>query len=181
MPTQIVLVAGAIVAVAAIAVAFRMARALGEYRGERVVTCPESHAAVGVKVDARHAALSAAAGPADLRLADCTRWPERAGCGQECLAEVSAARHDCLVRVHLARWFAGKSCALCGERFEQIRWVEARPGLLGPDGAVVAWADVRAEKLGPVLESHRPLCYDCFVAEEFRQRFPELVTNREKL
>jgi len=180
MTSQIVLVAGAIVGVAAIAVAVKMARAFGQYRGERVVTCPETHAPVGVRVDARHAALSAAGGPADLRLSDCTRWPEKAGCGQECLAEIAESPHDCLVRVHLANWYAGKLCALCGERFDRIHWVEARPGLLAPSGAVVAWSAVRAEKLDSVLTSHRPLCYDCSVAEEFRQRFPDLVTNREK-
>ncbi|MFN0150641.1 MAG: hypothetical protein ACKVU1_08020 [bacterium] len=180
MGSQIVLVVVAIIGVAAIAIAVRMARAFGEYRGERVVTCPETHAPVGVHVDASHAALLTARGGAGLRLSDCTRWPERAGCGQECLSEIAAAPHDCLVRVRLANWYAGKTCALCGEVFDEIRWVDAKPGLLHPDGPVIAWDDVHADKLDAVQSTHRPLCYDCFVAEAFRQRYPEMFTDRAR-
>lgn len=58
------------------------------YRRRRVVTCPETGAATGVRVDARRVARSAWMGPLDLRLTSCTRWPERAGCGQECLGQL---------------------------------------------------------------------------------------------
>lgn len=58
------------------------------YRRRRVVTCPETGHATGVHVDAARAARSAWMGPLDLRLKSCTRWPERAGCGQECLSQL---------------------------------------------------------------------------------------------
>ncbi len=58
------------------------------YRRRRVVTCPETGQATGVFVDAARAARSAWMGPLDLRLKSCTRWPERAGCRQECLDQL---------------------------------------------------------------------------------------------
>lgn len=58
------------------------------YRRRSVVTCPETGAATGVHVDAGRVARSAWLGPLDLRLKSCTRWPERSGCGQECLGQL---------------------------------------------------------------------------------------------
>jgi hypothetical protein len=58
------------------------------YRRRRVVGCPETGGATGVHVDAARVARSAWMGPLDLRLTDCTRWPERSGCGQECLSQL---------------------------------------------------------------------------------------------
>lgn len=58
------------------------------YRRRRVVTCPETGAATGVRVDAGRVARSAWFGPLDLRLRSCTRWPERAGCGEECTSQL---------------------------------------------------------------------------------------------
>jgi hypothetical protein len=157
-----------------------VARPYSEYRGARVVTCPETGKPVGVALDAKRAVLTALAGKRVFRLDDCTRWPERAGCGQECLAEIEAAPHDCLVRVRLGDWYGGKSCALCREPFGTIRWAEAKPGLLSPEGAALFWEDVPPEQLPETLATHRPVCCDCVVAERFRQRFGDLVTDRTR-
>lgn len=59
------------------------------YRRRFVVTCPETGRATGVRVDAARVARSAWMGPLDLRLKGCTRWPERAGCDQECLSQLA--------------------------------------------------------------------------------------------
>jgi hypothetical protein len=56
------------------------------YRGGRAVTCPETRQQVGVSFDARHALLAFVT-RRPLRLADCTRWPMRLDCGQECIPE----------------------------------------------------------------------------------------------
>lgn len=58
------------------------------YRSRRVVTCPEAGLSTEVEVDAARVARSAWLGPLDLRLRSCARWPERAGCGQECLSQL---------------------------------------------------------------------------------------------
>jgi len=57
------------------------------YLAPRAVICPETHQPVGVTIDARHAAATALRGKPEFRLSDCTRWPERGDCGQECLPE----------------------------------------------------------------------------------------------
>ena len=54
------------------------------YRGSRAVACPENHQLVSVALDARRASLTALAGRPVLRVAECTRWPERASCDGAC-------------------------------------------------------------------------------------------------
>src|SRR4051794_38323315 len=66
-------------------------------RGARAIVCPENRRPAGVQVDARHAALTGFAGAPKLRLSCCSRWPERAGCGQQCLSEIAASPEGCLV------------------------------------------------------------------------------------
>jgi hypothetical protein len=57
------------------------------YRGSRAVTCPSTHRQVAVSFDAFHAALTGLRGKCDLRPAECTLWPARMQCGQECIPE----------------------------------------------------------------------------------------------
>ena len=115
MPTPFQLVLGVAVLVG-LGVLFvfgrRLARAFLAYRGTRVVVCPENREMVAVQVDAGHAALSASQGRPDLRLESCTRWPEKAGCGQECLGQIESAPEACLLRNILGDWYQGKSVRL---------------------------------------------------------------------
>jgi hypothetical protein len=53
-------------------------------RGERTVRCPETGRAAFVDLDARHGVLTSLYGPPDVRVADCSRWPEHAHCAQSC-------------------------------------------------------------------------------------------------
>jgi len=55
------------------------------FRRRRVVTCPETKAIAEILIDARHAACSSLFGNPRLRVKDCTRWPKREDCGQDCL------------------------------------------------------------------------------------------------
>lgn len=59
-----------------------------EYRGKKTVTCPETGQSATVEVDAARVATSAWRGVPDVRLKHCSRWPERATCGQDCLIQV---------------------------------------------------------------------------------------------
>ncbi len=61
------------------------------YSGGRPVTCPENHEAAVVGIDARHAAATVMDGSPQVRLCDCSRWPEREECDQACLAEAVQA------------------------------------------------------------------------------------------
>ena len=58
------------------------------YRKERTVTCPETGKPASVQVDAARVAATAWGGVPDVRLKECSRWPEKAGCGQDCLIEL---------------------------------------------------------------------------------------------
>jgi len=62
-----------------------------QYRGSRAVICPETRKQVAVSFDALHAAVSGLSAKPDLHIADCTRWPKRSNCGQECLPEAMRA------------------------------------------------------------------------------------------
>src|SRR5690348_8708319 len=81
----------------------RLAAVWSKYHGQRVVTCPENQRPAGVAVDARRAAVAGLRFRHDLKLHACSRWPERAGCGQECLRQIEEAPEDCLIRNILVR------------------------------------------------------------------------------
>jgi hypothetical protein len=153
------------------------ARAFMRYRGVRVVTCPETQQPAAVRVDAGHAALSAAWDRTELRLEQCSRWPERAPCAQDCVAEVAAAPRDCLVRSVLARWYEGKRCAIC-DKPVSIRPHAQQPALRHPDGHTFDFVAVPPEKLIARLSEFAPVCFDCHVAEQFRNQYPGKVTER---
>jgi hypothetical protein len=158
----------------------RVVGAYREYRGKRLVVCPETRQHVAVEVDAAHAAATAAAGDPELRLRSCTRWPERAGCDQDCVHQIERAPHDCAVRTLLAEFYEGKSCALCGKAFGQITWADHKPAFLRTeDRRTFEWRDLAPETLPAVFETHLPVCWNCHVAESFRFEHPELVTDRD--
>ncbi|MEW6206919.1 MAG: hypothetical protein AB1631_01030 [Acidobacteriota bacterium] len=150
-----------------------------KYRGTRVVTCPETHRPVAVEVDSLHAGLTALAGEPDLRLRDCTRWPERRNCGQECLLEIELAPEDCLARNILTNWYAGKKCVYCGKPFDEINWAAHKPALMGADRKTLEWSDIPPETIPDVLKTHLPVCWNCHVAETFRREHPDMVVDRE--
>jgi len=58
------------------------------WRGTRIVICPENAKPAAVDVDLQYAIVGSIAGRPELRLRDCSRWPERRGCGQVCLSQV---------------------------------------------------------------------------------------------
>lgn len=62
------------------------------YSGSRTVTCPENKRPSVVSIDALHAAATGVDGLPDLRLSDCTQWPERASCDQGCLSSAVHAK-----------------------------------------------------------------------------------------
>lgn len=166
------------VALAAAIAAWRFVRACLRYRGRRVIECPENMRPAGVTVDASHAALTAIGAGPRLRLSSCSRWPERAGCGQECLSAIEAAPADCLVERILTRWYEGKSCASCGRPFGNIDWLVQKPALLSADKISVEWSNVPAERLAETLETALPVCFSCHMAATLVREHPDLVTDR---
>ncbi|MBZ5653815.1 MAG: DUF1761 domain-containing protein [Acidobacteriia bacterium] len=68
------------------------------YRGTRTATCPETHATVAVRFRALRAAFTGLSGKPTLRLAECSRWPVHADCGQECIPDAEKNAPIALVR-----------------------------------------------------------------------------------
>jgi hypothetical protein len=174
MPVEAVL--WALAAVAALGLV-RLAWVWFTYRGNRVITCPENRAPAGVRVNARHAAATALVKAPELRLSTCSRWPERQGCGQQCLSQIAAAPADCLVRNILASWYKDKVCASCGQSFHDIEW-SRKPALLTAQNTSLEWEQVPAEKLFEVLAESAPLCFACHMAKTLVREHPELVVDR---
>ena len=160
--------------------AIRIVRAWWRLRAPRLVTCPETKAPAAVTIDAMGSLLTRPFGGPSLWLDDCSRWPSRHFCGQECLLEISAARDDCRVDIIARRWFAGKTCVYCGQAIAETSVVPHRPALLQPDGKTVEWADMPAERLPAAFQTHLAVCWNCHVAETFRRTHPELVTDRHR-
>jgi hypothetical protein len=152
-------------------------RSYRRYRGEGMLICPETGKPVAVELDARHAAETEMTGDRQLRLQSCSRWPERSGCGQECLAAIEFSPEDCLVRNRLTRWYAGARCSLCGCDIGEVRWTEHKPALMSPERRTLEWKEVSAESLPLLLETHYRICWSCHVAESFRSGFPDLVLD----
>lgn len=60
------------------------------YRKARQTICPEEGVPARIKIDARQAALAAAAGKTKLRIQHCSLWPQRRGCAQQCLRQTTS-------------------------------------------------------------------------------------------
>ena len=56
-----------------------------QFRGKRQVLCPETGGFATIRIDALHAAVSSPVDDPELHVTDCSRWPERQECGQECV------------------------------------------------------------------------------------------------
>jgi hypothetical protein len=148
-------------------------------RGTRVVTCPETGKPAAVKVDAGHAAATAVLDQPDLKLACCSRWPERAGCDEPCVTEIVEGGSDTLPKTIAARFFEGKRCAICGHPIDPINSATLQPGVLHPlTHEAFAWNEILPQDLPDVLAWRQAVCANCTLAESFRRRFPDRVVDR---
>ena len=170
-----------ILALLALVVGYFLLRFLRSYyrlRGKRLVTCPETQQPAAVALDARHGATETLLGHAHLRLSECSRWPEKQGCGQECLKQIEFAPENCLVRTIVTRWYEGKTCGCCGRIIHEVEWLGHKPALMNPEQKTVYWDAIAPEQLPDVFSTHTPVCWDCHIAQTFRREHPELVIDR---
>ena len=151
---------------------------LVRWRGKRLVTCPETQKAAAVHVDAGKAGMAAVLWQRQVRLDQCSRWPERKNCGQDCLSQVNADPEHCLVWNIVGEWYKGKSCAYCQKPFEEIHWHDRHPALLSPERVAKQWNEVPPEQLPTIFETHLPVCWNCYIAETYRRQNPDRVVNR---
>lgn len=157
---------------------FRLWRTWRETHGKRLVSCPETHMPEAVEIDTKAALRSTLTGRPKTQLKACTRWHERAGCGQECLEQIETSPEGCRVLSLLEGWYRGKSCVLCGRAFGMIRWYDHKPGLVNADRKMFSWDELEAKELDEIFAKYYPLCWDCHTTERFIEQNPEKVVFR---
>lgn len=178
MNTAAYVIIAAVVATALYFCIRRLLNSFSKFSGSRAVTCPDNGKRVFVEVDAMHATLTNALSHPDIRLQNCSRWPLNKDCGQECLVNLDVAPEDCLVSGVLMRWYNGKICVYCRKKFQEINWTDHKPALRTPKGTLIEWGEVTVEDVPMVLETHFPVCWDCYIAQSFRRDHPDLVVYR---
>lgn len=89
--------------------------------------------------------------------------------------------HDRATTKLLKAFFDGKACAVCKRPIPPVRRMGLKPGLLNPaTHEARSWSKIRNVSVPTDLEGQLPLCSECEVAESFRQRFPGLVSDRDR-
>jgi hypothetical protein len=76
------------------------------------------------------------------------------------------------------RWYRDKNCVYCSKEFPELHWMDHRPALLSPTGKLMSWNEIDVDTLQNVLETHSPVCWDCYIAQEFRLNHPDMVVYR---
>lgn len=77
----------AIVTILCIAIVFlaRMSVKFIQLLGWHEVVCPETGSVAIIRIHALQAAVSSTVADPELHVRDCSRWPQRHGCSQECV------------------------------------------------------------------------------------------------
>ena len=136
-------------------------------RGRQSVTCPDSQQSADVTVDRKFAFRMALRGQEHSRLESCSRWPEKGGCEQECLAQLEASPEN--IKRLLTKWYEGKSCAICTRSLSPSDWRRSRLAVLNADNKIFELREMTLERLASSLENMRPLCWTCHQEERARQ------------
>jgi len=177
--TILILIAGLVLTVGASVGLIMAVRTYLKYRGKSLVNCPETRNPAAVRVNAGKAAVDVLEGKhARIHLDQCSRWPERESCGQECLSQIENDPEGCSVRSIVQQWYRGRACAYCHQPIEKLQWHDHRPALLSPGKKTVQWSEIPADRLPEVLGTHLPVCWSCHIAETFRREHPERIVDR---
>jgi len=64
-----------------------VADVIARYRASKVVTCPETGELVEVRLNAHQTGWAAAFRKAVPRVKNCSLWPRKQGCGEECIKQ----------------------------------------------------------------------------------------------
>jgi hypothetical protein len=135
-------------------------------RGTRLVTCPETQTDAAVGVDVAQAIVATIRDNSDLRVAGCSRWPQRHDCDQACVPQIAERGGEAKPRTIAAHFFENQRCAICRYPIDPIPAAGLQPGLLDPvTHEATPWHTIRPEQLPHAFQSHRALCARCTVEE----------------
>lgn len=167
-----------LVGLAAIVVAFVIRRLImtsraWKFHGQMLVTCPETQKPAAVHVATFHAAVGEFLNRSHLELNECSRWPEREDCDQDCLCQVEQNPEEHRVWNIATKWFEGKKCALCRKPIETVSHMDHAPALMRiADRKTVEWRNLPAEQLPDAFADSLPVCWSCHMTETFLRKFP---------
>lgn len=136
-------------------------------RGRRRVVCPETNEAAEVEVDRKYALRTAFQNRQQSRLESCTRWPEKASCGQECLEQVDPTPEN--VDRLLSKWYEDQHCAICTRALTPSDWRRSRLAVLNQQHKLFELRHMHLGDLHAELQHMRPLCWNCHQEERARQ------------
>jgi hypothetical protein len=146
-------------------------------RGPRVVACPETGQPTGVTVDLRYAVRTGLRQHTPcVRVRACSRRTERGRCSESCVSQ--AADSASTPRAIVTGGVTGQPCAYCRRAIAHVAFLDHYAAFLQPDGSTIEWPQVPPERLRDTIAARPPVCWDCHVAETFRRKYPELVTDR---
>lgn len=144
-----------------------------KYRGEMVITCPETRKPAAVKVDTLSAAVTEVLNEHHLRLRSCTRWPERRDCDQDCVCQIQRDPEGHRAWNMACQWFTDKKCVFCGKPIEPVSHVDHAPALMNVlNRKTVEWRKLPAEQLPAAFAECAPVCWSCHMTETFIRKYP---------
>lgn len=158
--SAIYLVAGTAVIVGLVFIIRALVRTRLQYRGKLLVVCSEAEKYATVEIDRPLAAITSLFGPPELRIENCSRWPEHQHCAQDCVWQIDVYPLGRPIRELLTFWYRAEQCALCGRPVGNFHSFD-RPALLSPEGNIVECEAIRPEAIPDVLYTHKPVCWDC--------------------
>jgi hypothetical protein len=146
--------------------------------GNRLVTCTATGYPAAVRSDVLKAAFTALVFRSPkIRITHCSRWATGGPCDQGCIAEALAP--ESTVQSVVAQWYKNKKCVYCAKPIAPQSFGH-RAALLDPQGTTREWSDVPADRVPDSLRTNWPVCWNCHVAETFRRKHPDLVTDRRR-
>lgn len=156
-------------------------RAWKQFRGARLVTCPETGTVASVKIDVAHAATTAFVEDApEVRLKECSRWSTRGVCREPCIPTMLAGGDSARVQTIVERWYGAQNCTYCGKHISHPASTHHPPAFADVDGGTVEWSRLPSERLPEVMATHKAVCWNCHVAESFRRQYPDLYVDRPR-
>ncbi len=150
------------------------------FRGKMLVTCPETGKPAAVKIATWRATVARlrGVGRRHMELSNCSRWPERRDCLQDCICQITADPEGHRVWSIASRWYEGKKCVYCQKPIEKVSHFDRRPALLNAESKTFEWDRIPTEKLPDALAGCLPVCWSCHMTETFLREHADLVVWR---
>jgi len=149
-----------------------------KFRGKMLVTCPETREPAAVKVSLWRAAVKGLIGRKELELCDCSRWPEKRDCDQDCVEQLERDPQTHRVWNVATHWYEGKQCVYCHKPIQRLHHLDRSPALLDDEWKTAEWKHIPAQNLPSEFSRGLPVCWSCHMTETFLREHADLAISR---